>query len=369
MPSGGAPLAAAEVEDRIPDDTAVVFYASLPQRLLCWVVNARGVEIASTQVGPQDLARLVAQLRDALSDAARQEEVRAAAIRLHDLLIRPVAGSLAESHTLVFVPDKALHAIPMAMLLDRETGRYLIETHEVLVAPSATLFVRASERARQLDPVAPPTLLAVGDPSFDATAYPYLPRLEAAAWEATQISALYASAAVLRGPDATKSAFLHAMEGRSIVHYAGHALSHDTDPLRSRLLFAPDLPRGDDGTLFAEELYGRRFDGMRLVVLAACSTAGGRISRGEGALSLARPFLIGGVPDVIASLWDIEDRGGAELSTRLHRHLAAGATPDAALRAAQLELLGHADPLLRSTSTWAAFELIGGSRGGPTEER
>src|SRR5262249_19034319 len=133
------------------------------------------------------------------------------------------------------------------------------------------------------------------------------------------------------------------------------------DLLRSRLVLAPDPDRGDDGILFTGELYGRLFDRTRLVVLAACSTASGRISRGEGSLSLARPFLPDGLPAVIPRLWDVEDRGTGELSVRLHRRLAAGATPQEALRAAQMDLIASNEPDLRSPRVWAAFELIGAS--------
>jgi CHAT domain-containing protein len=369
MPAGGTPLSATQIRDEIPAATALIFYSALPQRLICWVVTARGVDLVSTPLESRELARLVAALRAAIGDSASQDKARDDATRLHDLLIRPVAAQLTDSRTLVFVPDKALHSLPFAMLVNRETGHYLVETHEILVAPSATLFARASERERQMDTGSAPTLLAVGDPSFDATVYPYLPRLDVALEEATRISALYTDALVLSRANATEAAFLGAIEGRSIVHFAGHAVANDSDPLHSRLVLAPDPYHGGDGTLFAEELYGKRFDHTRLVVLAACSTAGGRVSRGEGALSLARPFLVGGVPAVIASLWDIEDRGSVELATRLHHHLAAGAAPQMALRAAQLELLTQADPVLRSPSVWAAFELIGGSRNAPPEQR
>lgn len=368
LPVPSEPLAAAQIRARLPDTAAVILYAALPSRLLAWVVKRGGVDLVPIAVGAKELERILADLRQSIQDPGQADRVSAALSRLHEITIRPLSSRLSDVSTLIIVPDKALHAAPFSAFLDGDTQSYLIERHQIVVAPSASMFVRALERQRQMPPLAP-SLVVVGDPSFDRTTYPDLPRLARASDEAMRIAPLYASSLILKREMATKAAFLDAASRYSVVHYAGHAISHETDPLRSRLILAPDPRTGDDGTLYAEEIYGRRFPRTRLVVLAACSTASGRISRGEGAMSLARPFLASGIPAVIASLWDIEDRSAREVSIRLHRRIAAGSAPQEALRAVQLELLASPEPALRSPSTWAAFEIIGGSLDGPLEER
>jgi CHAT domain-containing protein len=101
------------------------------------------------------------------------------------------------------------------------------------------------------------------------------------------------------------------------------------------------------------------FDHTRLVVLAACSTADGRILRGTGTVSLAAAFLDAGVPNVIASLWPIEDRETSALFRIFHDAFAKGSTPAVALRQAQIAMLTHADPRYRHPRGWAAFQSIG----------
>jgi CHAT domain-containing protein len=96
----------------------------------------------------------------------------------------------------------------------------------------------------------------------------------------------------------------------------------------------------------------------QLVVLAACSTAAGAISRGEGAMSLARPFLGAGIPLVIASQWDVDDRATAELFGVFHRQLAVMRDPVQALRTAQLALLRGATEG-RTPAAWGAFVAMG----------
>ena len=95
-------------------------------------------------------------------------------------------------------------------------------------------------------------------------------------------------------------------------------------------------------------------------MLAACSTASGRISRGEGPLSLARPFLAGGVPAVLATMWEIEDAPSSNLLTAFHRQIAAGRPPEEALRDAQVALIEGSDAALRAPRSWAAFQIAGG---------
>jgi CHAT domain-containing protein len=97
---------------------------------------------------------------------------------------------------------------------------------------------------------------------------------------------------------------------------------------------------------------------VRLVVLAGCRTAVGRIRRGEGVVSLASGFVAAGVPNVVATLWDLDDEAGRELFTEFHRAIVAGATPTDALRRAQLRLLRAGAGSLASPSAWAGVHAI-----------
>jgi CHAT domain-containing protein len=112
--------------------------------------------------------------------------------------------------------------------------------------------------------------------------------------------------------------------------------------------------------LFAHEIAAQRLDRTRLVVLAACRTNTGRIRRGEGVFSLARPFLAAGVQTVVASLSDVDDRASHRLFVAFHRALRQGQTPADALRSAQLAALAETDPNLQHSANWATFTIIGG---------
>jgi len=147
--------------------------------------------------------------------------------------------------------------------------------------------------------------------------------------------------------------------GYDVLHFAGHGISNDDYPSLSRLLLAGDGEAAR--SLFANEIAMLRVNRLQLVVLAACRTSAGRIRRGEGVLSLARPFIAAGVPTVVASLWDVDDRASHALFVAFHRGLRRGLPPAEALRSAQLDALAESDALLRDPSNWANFVVIGGA--------
>jgi CHAT domain-containing protein len=112
-----------------------------------------------------------------------------------------------------------------------------------------------------------------------------------------------------------------------------------------------------NGFVHAYELYKLKLSAA-LVVLSACQTALGEQIRGEGLISLTRPFMYAGAPRIVASLWQVPDRATAELMTLFYRaifrdHL----SPAAALRHAQLTL--QRSPRWSSPYFWAGFTLQG----------
>jgi len=106
----------------------------------------------------------------------------------------------------------------------------------------------------------------------------------------------------------------------------------------------------------AIDLARLRFSRTRLVVLAACATAAGATFRGEGVVSLTRPFLANGVPQVVGTLWEIDDQTSRKLFAAFHRGYASGLSAALALQRAQLTVI-H-DPTVPSTN-WAAVTLLG----------
>ncbi len=346
------PLTASEIRKKVPAGVALVHYTLLDDRLLAWVVQEGRISFTEAAVGAVEVERRVERLRAAIAEG---EPLSDAAGSLFDLLIRPVLARLEPDDRLVFIPDKSLHRVPFAALLDRKTKRYLIQDRTIAVAPSATLFLWALERDRRLVLHQTPTVLAVGNPLFDPSLAPSLPPLPSAEAEARSLAGLFPGSELVLGKEATREAFLAAAGRHELIHFGGHAVVNEESPLLSYLLMSPS-GQGDHGLLYAHELYGVRLASTRLVTLAGCRTADGPVGS-EGVLSLARAFLAAGVPSVVASLWDIDDARAAGFFRRFYPYLLAGRDPSTALRSAQVAMLSN-----RSTAApanWAAVEIIG----------
>ena len=144
-----------------------------------------------------------------------------------------------------------------------------------------------------------------------------------------------------------------------IIHFATHGLLDTQRPERSGLALSLVGERGEalDGYLRLNDIYKLRLN-ADLVVLSGCQTALGKDLKGEGLIGLTRGFMYAGVPRVIASLWNVDDRATSELMKRFYRgFLIQGLPPAAALRAAQKSMFlerGWSSPYY-----WAPFTLQG----------
>ena len=261
---------------------------------------------------------------------------------------------------MVVVADGDLQQVPFAALEDPATHRFFVEEHALLLSPSASFFVAGLAHSRELGRQPLGAALLVGNPS--ASPASDLRALPAAETEVIAASAFYSRHTVLTGRSATKESFLNEAAESDVVHFGGHAILNGEFPLMSRLVFAPTGGIDDGPTpLFVREMAGVRLPHTRLVVLAACSTGAGTVSRGEGVVSVARPFLAAGVPIVVASQWDVDNQATEALFVAFHRAFAVHPDAVAALRAAQLSLLKGSNPLFTAPRHWSAFVALGTS--------
>lgn len=351
------PLGLDEVRSRLPAGTTLVQFSVLSDRLLIWEVSREGLRLHQKPISREELANRVARLR--AFGRVGWDEVSSG---LYELLLQPWLREAGDGETLVFIPDKALHALPFAALRDRASERYLIEDHRIAIAPSATLYVQALDRELRSGSVSRPRVLAVGNPAFDRTLFDTLLPLRGAEEEAKALAGLHpGTTELLLREEATRSEFLSRVRQYDWIHFAGHSMVNERNPLLSMLLLAPTAA-GEAGALYAREIYPMDLHAVRMVVLSACET-GGHVPGSEGVSVLARAFLAAGVPTVVASLWDVDDRPTAILFQAFYEELSrqGNTDPVSALRAAQVKVLRSRDGAEWGPAAWAAFEVIGAS--------
>ena len=364
-------LAPGDLAGLLPDGAALVEYAVLPERTYLFVVAppAEGgepaVAVFRIEVPQAELERLAGDFRQRL--AGRNLNFRAAARRLHDLLLGPATAALAGRRTLAVVPDGPLWDLPFQALAPSERT-FLAEERAVFYAPSAGVLAAAARLAggRRRRPVGR-ALLAVGNPLVAAATAEQvrsthrgvtlgpLPDAEA---EVAALARLYGAerSTVVTGAAAAE-ARIKAEAGRHrVLHFATHGILDDRDPLYSNLVVAPGGDGAEDGLVEAWELMQLDLD-ADLVVLSACQTARGRVGAGEGMIGLAWALLVAGSPATIASQWEVDSAATSRLMVELHRRLLAGSPKAEALREASLALMR--DERYRHPFYWAGFVLVG----------
>jgi CHAT domain-containing protein len=92
------------------------------------------------------------------------------------------------------------------------------------------------------------------------------------------------------------------------------------------------------------------------VVLSACNTGSGKVTRAEGVASLGTAFLAAGASSVAVSLWQVSDNSTAIFMQEFYRNLLKGMPKAASLAAARAALVaqGYDNPFF-----WAPFVLTG----------
>lgn len=360
------PLSLEQIQASLPLGTFVLEYQVTKSHTYVWVLSRDDLELITLPVGRESIEGWSRSLqKEAVGhDFAAFE--RQLAVPFAALLEQPLAalgGMRFGRHPerrVVIVPDMFMHGLPFAALRDAKAGRYLVEDFPVSVAASATLYVYALERDRELAVPHAPSALLIGDPAFDETLElaQGLTRLRHARAEAEEVGKLYAPRArVLVDKDATVPAFLQLSKTSDIVHVAGHAIANRHAPFGTLLLMAPS--KNHSGLLYAEELLKElELDQARLVVLSACSSAGGVPVGPEGLAPLVRPIVTAGVPGVVGSLWTINDAMSQPVLVEFHRQYRNGHDAARALQLAQIRFLRERKASI-PVAAWAPFQVVG----------
>ncbi|HYN21125.1 MAG TPA: CHAT domain-containing protein, partial [Thermoanaerobaculia bacterium] len=364
----GEPLTLDRIQACLPRGTFLIEYSVQEDRTLIWLLSRDHFEMLTRPVGRSAIEAWTTLLHREAEQGNLTAFEGGLSAPFSALLAAPLAriqnlpDGRGEGRRLVFVPDAAIHGLPLAALRNPTTRRYVIQDFPVSVAASATLYVFSLLHDESLPPTGIPRALLMGDPAFTKSELTRgLDRLPYARREVDRIGRLYAPAVDVRiDGAATVPQLIELARKSAVVHLAGHAIVNPQAPFRSVLLLAPS--KNHSGALYAEELLVKlRLDETRLFVLSTCSGAGGHPVGPEGLAALVRPLLVAGSPAVIGSLWNVRDAPTEELLVRFHHRYRQGYDAAKALQLAQLELLGKKSAGLHSVLTWAPFQVIGHS--------
>jgi CHAT domain-containing protein len=356
------PLSLNEVQQRLPEQTQLIEYVVLDDKLLICLVSKSEFSIKEVQIRRSELTDRVLNFRRSI--LRHTTDVSGDARELYNLLIKQIELSPEKGRQICIVPDKVLNNLPFAALISPDSGSYLVEDYQLTVAPSATIYLVCSEWTKHKTDWPQERLLAVGNPSFDSTAFPSLPALPSTRQQVQKIGAFYPLPSVLTETNAIEEVVKRQMEQSDVIHLASHYVVYEGNPMNSRLLLAQesvDHREADNsrGVLQANEVYGLKLRKAPLVILSACESGVEDYYSGEGMIGMSRVFIAAGAPVVVASLWQVDAYATDELMINFHRHRRLEMlSASEALRLAQVDMLSN--PSKKHPYYWAGFTTIGG---------
>lgn len=342
------------IQEALKADELLVEYLVADDQLWIFAISDQAVAQTSMAVGRAALRAQIDFARWALETQPDREELWRGALKgLDDVLLDPIrrTGMMAERRTLIIVPHLELHYLPFESLIEegRMQDRFLIEEHDVVYVPSASVWLRLLERPAQ----ARTGVLGLA---------PMDDELAGTVSEVDAIRSAWGDAATIKMGASATEGVVRGSTGHRLVHLATRGVLNRHNPLFSYVQLSPDGHQ--DGRLEVHEVFrlGLRTD---LMVLSACQTALGSgsvgdVPAGDDWVGLVRAFLHAGADNVLATLWAVEDLRTAEFVASFHRRLAEGGSYVDALAEAKREAIRSDE--LGHPYFWAGFVLTGAPR-------
>jgi CHAT domain-containing protein len=405
-----SPPSVKEISSRLREDEVFVQILSTSLGTYVWAIDRQtGVAGSHSDLDETAIAKLVQRLRATLDVAGEGTRAPpfdfAAAAKLYEALLKPLAPQLANKKHLIVSTSGSLAQIPFSTLVTEPyrgspaQAPWLIRQAAISHVPGAGAWI-ALKQLSQAKPAAQ-AFMGWGDPLFDArqlaqagsTRNVSLTRSAAVNPEDTialnpikysQIPALPETRAeveaiadmlkadrqkdTLFGKDANReSVLLMSQSGqlaqRRVIVFATHGLvPGDLPNLRQ-----PALAMAANGAaetdplaplLTLEDVLSLKLN-ADWVVLSACNTAAAE-GRAEEALSgLARGFFYAGSRSLLVTHWSVESESASLLTTGTFAHQIGNPNARRAdsLRDAMLKVM--AQPQFSHPAFWAPYALVG----------
>jgi CHAT domain-containing protein len=330
-----------DVQHTMSQNTVLIELYNDGANIWAFVLDPQKVEVHYLPLSLETLDQLLAQLQTNIHAALRmaadvQSGQRLTQLaqrilqRLHALLIEPLQLGRRELGRVVIVPYGSFHYLPFHLLYDG--SEYLIEKHEVVILPSASLATRATPRRK---------------PGALILAHSYEGRLPYTLGEAQSVLRLFGGQ--LYVDEAATRKTLQAPPVQ-LLHIASHGQHRLDQPDLSYLHLA-------DGQLYADDLLQQDLS-YEMVTLSGCETGRALVAASDELIGLGRGFLYAGAGALLVSQWQVMDHSTTDFMQRMYKALRTDKkSKAAALREAQCSML--TENRQSHPAFWGAFQLIG----------
>ncbi len=223
---------------------------------------------------------------------------------------------------------------------------FLVRHCAVSYAYSANFLLKSIETRNQHNNwLSSPTFLGVAPVNFDKSLSVY--DLPLSAQSLKNINEAFEGKMLLKN-EASKQSFMEQFPRHTLVQLYTHA---DTT-YKGPVFYLYNAP------VYVSEIRNTQAMHTEMIVLSACKTALGKNVKGEGVFSLARSFSALGIPSLITTLWNVDEKATYEITELFYQNLSDGFPKDVALQKAKQTYIDANTRNILPT-LWASSILIG----------
>lgn len=334
----------AEIRNLLDEDAAIIEWYITQDKFITFIVTCDSLQPDVWESSKEDWEKLQHWAKEYLVNYTNnkqqwQQQLTTGLRQLAEILHLDEILSRIPNHIqrLILIPHRVLHLFPLHVLEGKknpspfayreEERRCLIDLFPggVSYIPSCQLLQLCQNRGKKK--YQHKRFFAIQNPTLDLN----YTNIEVA----TIRQQFYPDDYVLVRQQATKAAILTPnkhLESSQYAHFSCHGKFNFEFPLESALFLA-------DSQLNLGEIFGLELNQCRLVTLSACET--GLIdfrNTSDEYIGLPSGFLFSGSPNVVSSLWAVNDLSTALLMIRFYQNLQSNLSVTIALNQAQIWL-------------------------------
>lgn len=339
-----------DIQQKLPEEATLLSYflGDNAQRLYVFFVTPKGLRVEDLPIS-EEFEKNVTGYRNALYYKAEETAKDVGNLLYTQLGLDKIPR---ETQQLIVVPSGRISTVPLeALITDEEDPQsFLVKKYPISYLYAASLMNNkpAQEIMSQVALFAPVDFTGLG-----------LINLPGTKQEVQEIEGLFeknkGSANLFVEAHASKSAVTSDQVAKSnIIHFATHGIVDEMHPERSQICLT--TKDGSNGSLYTGEIYNLKFN-ADLVVLSACETGLGKLSKGEGIIGLTRAIIYSGARNMVVSLWSVSDASTSQLMIDFYNNLLSGQEYSLALANAKRKMITNTQ--YGEPYYWAPFVLIG----------
>ncbi len=316
-------------------DKTIIEYYYTKEILLIFLIENNKIIVEKLNLKNYQLLEFIKYFEDKINESKSLREIDSKIIKeidiilkeLFNILIKPIKHEI-NNKKLIIIPYKKLHNIPFYCL--KSNKNYVIDEYLITIAQSGAS-IKYLENIPINKDYKKSLVIGIQDENLSYTEE-----------EAKFISEILNTNPIIN-ENATRGNILNLIEEKEIIHYAGHGLFDNENPMLSHLKL-------NDGNLYVKDIEGKNIK-SELIVLSACETGIVGVDNLDEADSFISHLQIDGVKYIIASLWAVFDDSTKDLFKEFYT--LNGNYPEK-LRLSQLKIKEKYDIL-----HWGAFQIYG----------